>query len=579
MRFPALLIAAAAIFGIGPLPTSPARVEWWTADALIKVHPYDPPPKQPALPATVEAARNEFEPFQIVLRGDSADLEGVDVEVTDLRGARGAVIPRRNVHIYLEQYVSVRLASSSEGHAGDWPDALVPRVDEFAHERRNAFPFALRRGRNQPLWVEIYVPPDAQPGDYEGAANVMVAGAVQTAIPIRLTVWDFALPSTSTLRTAFGFSGVTALKQHRGGYTTDADLYEITRSYARAALLHRVSLYGGSMVPPPFSRSAGGVRVDWKDYDAEVGPLLDGTALGADDPLPGARATAVEIRTPRSAASDETKVAYWREWSLHFKEKGWYGRLYHYLWDEPAARDQEAVVRQGLLMRQADPKIPSLVTTALDPLLAPVVGIWCPLINCFEGRPEFPPYCPAVVTRKSYEPELAAGKRLWWYQSCASHGCTGRGGAYFTGWPSYVIDAPATAHRIMPWIAWKYGIEGELYFNVNDSYVREADPWQETYAHGGNGDGTLFYPGTPARIGGTRDIPIESIRLKLVREGLEDHEYLALLERAGDRAAAAEAANRIVSNAYTWERRPEALREVRRTVAARLSAHSSRLQQ
>ena len=37
----------------------------------------------------------------------------------------------------------------------------------------------------------------------------------------------------------------------------------------------------------------------------------------------------------------------------------------------------------------------------------------------------------------------------------------------------------------------------------------------------------------PARIGGTSDIPIESIRLKLIREGLEDYEYLYLCSRLG----------------------------------------------
>ena len=48
--------------------------------------------------------------------------------------------------------------------------------------------------------------------------------------------------------------------------------------------------------------------------------------------------------------------------------------------------------------------------------------------------------------------------------------------------------------------------------------------------YGGNGDGYMLYPGTVDRIGGTTGVPIESIRLKHVRDGYEDFEYLQLLE-------------------------------------------------
>ncbi len=64
-------------------------------------------------------------------------------------------------------------------------------------------------------------------------------------------------------------------------------------------------------------------------------------------------------------------------------------------------------------------------------------------------------------------------------------------------------------------------------------------------AEGGNGDGLLFYPGfagefgsspgganTPD-IGGRHDIPIESMRLKLIRDALEDMEYFTLIDVAG----------------------------------------------
>ena len=70
---------------------------------------------------------------------------------------------------------------------------------------------------------------------------------------------------------------------------------------------------------------------------------------------------------------------------------------------------------------------------------------------------------------------------------------------------------------------------------------------------GGNGDGTLFYPGLPAKIGGHTEIPIDSIRLKL---------------NTG-RYAADAFAGRIVQNTWRWKSRPEAFLRVRRELDER----------
>src|SRR5581483_6647992 len=125
-------------------------------------------------------------------------------------------------------------------------------VDRYAGERRNAFPLTLDPARNQPVWVEVYVPRDAPPGDYSGAARITCHGVLAVTVPVRVTVWDFALPSTSSMKTSFGMSGSSILKQHRGRYTSDDDLFALTHLYAKAALLHRISTYGGSMAPPKY---------------------------------------------------------------------------------------------------------------------------------------------------------------------------------------------------------------------------------------------------------------------------------------------------------------------------------------
>ena len=134
-----------------------------------------------------------------------------------------------------------------------------------------------------------------------------------------------------------------------------------------------------------------------------------------------------------------------------------------------------------------------------------------------------------------------------------SHGCDIIGGRYFTGWPSYAVDAPAMSHRIFEWLTFRYHIGGELYYDTVEAYAHGLDPWRDQRLYGGNGDGTLFYPGRARVLGGTHDFPVESVRLALIREGLEDYEYLRLYARVAGEAAAEALAASIAPKTYQWE--------------------------
>src|SRR5205823_915979 len=107
----------------------------------------------------------------------------------------------------------------------------------------------------------------------------------------------------------------------------------------------------------------------------------------------------------------------------HLRDKGWFDRLFDYLWDEPRQEDVSAVLQKAKLVREADPQIRNLVTAPLNGTWAGSIDIWSPLINCFEEREHFIPFCKPMVDRAAYAPELEKGRQLWWYQSCASHGC------------------------------------------------------------------------------------------------------------------------------------------------------------
>ena len=132
-----------------------------------------------------------------------------------------------------------------------------------------------------------------------------------------------------------------------------------------------------------------------------------------------------------------------------------------------------------------------------------------------------------------------------------------------------MIDAPATLNRAMEWQAWREKVTGELYYDTTYAFSR-GDAWTNQYYFSGNGDGTLFYPGTPAKIGGTTQIPIASLRLKMIREGQEDYEYLKMLADSGDATMADTEAAGLSPNAFNDMSDPALVDAARHRIAVRI---------
>ena len=96
----------------------------------------------------------------------------------------------------------------------------------------------------------------------------------------------------------------------------------------------------------------------------------------------------------------------------------------------------------------------------------------------------------------------------------------------------------------MQWSDWLEGVTGELYWNSIFAFDgvdhqdpsawggdTPPDPWTMQTPTGdsmsaGSGDGNLLAPGTPSKIGGETHVPIETVRLKSMRDGVEDFELL-----------------------------------------------------
>ena len=185
------------------------------------------------------------------------------------------------------------------------------------------------------------------------------------------------------------------------------------------------------------------------------------------------------------------------------------------------------------------------------------VDIWVPHTDCFhEGF---------------MEEMRRAGREIWAYV------CISAQKPYANIW---AIDYPGADHRVLFWQLWRYRVTGFLYWCVN---YWKVNPWEETMTYpGGNGDGSLLYPGDTG--------PVNSIRWELTRDGIEDYDYLALLsrlvreaERQGLKSPAIERARRLLDvsdlcpswTKYTEE--PEKIEARRNSVAAAIEEIASLL--
>ncbi len=525
----------------------------YALSSLATVRPRDTPVGGAGRAIELEAARGEWESAQILVRAGARPVR-FSVAAGELSGPGGARLPAPE--LARVGFIEVTTPSNIEGSTGAWPDPLIPAVDRFDKQQRNAFPSTIAPGGDGTAWLDFFVPAGARPGRYHGVATVSDGETVIAKVPIALLVHAFSLPASSSLPATFGFSALTAGEGHFHRRPTIEEARELARRYALAALRHRISLHGGTMEAAPSDERE---RIDFSAYDAEVGPFLDGSA----DPG-GARFSAVDLRIPERLQG-EPRGRYLAATAAHLASRGWIGRVFEFLADEPRETDLPSVRARGAWFQRSAPGIARLVTRKLDPRLDGAVDIWCPVVNQLDDKPAGEGGPP----RAAYDPRIERGERLWWYQSCMSHGCDIVGGSYFTGWPSYAIDAPAVGHRILEWLTFRYRVGGELYYDTVDAY-RGPDPWRDVHRHGGNGDGTLFYPGRPDAIGGTTHIPVESIRLQRIRDGLEDYEYLSLYARLAGRAAAERFAARVATRTFEWDHDPARLSETRAALARAL---------
>ncbi|MFO7681329.1 MAG: DUF4091 domain-containing protein [Chloroflexota bacterium] len=547
----------------------------WSAPPIEKILKTNAAPTATA-PLRIQAAKDEFEPLQLVVRSPST--QNLPVSISSFSDG-SHTIPAANVTLHRVDYVPLTRLSDDFGRLGEWPDPLYP-VQMGANV---SFPANI----NQPLWFTVHVPRDATAGLYQ--ATVTIGSA---AIPVELEVWNFTLPPEIHLEGEWGFGWSNVVETYKGtnggvqpGYWTLVDaLYE---DFAD----HRLTPKGVGW--PAGLNYPGGVEYDCNGllepdawgiwgFGSLAGKYLDGAEL--DD---GAGFPSLHIKGPSSNWPPDSRPSsfcgvsrgtdptgnpaynakwfqYWTAVSNYVNATSNYAdKGYYHIVNEPQTfADYDIVAYLAQQTKAAAPHVRILVSEQVEPYIynnptypGAKIDIWMPTISNYQ-----------VV--RAHDRQQNHGEDVWWYFLYGDHPPLPN--------PT-VMDRTGMEARITPWLAWLERVEGLVYYSTTDW---SPNPWSQPWINDGNGDGFLFYPpkdGTIAFDAGNAQSNrlVPSIRWELMREGMEDYEYLWLLNEGdpqiGQENQADVLARQFIASRTLFSRVPTDLYATRAAIAAELA--------
>lgn len=539
------VVCLVAILGWAAGLLSAADTTIWCAGESLKIQPgATPQPKNitwngETKTVTLGSARNEYVSFQIAVKAGDKALSKVTVVPAALSFPPEAAnakadyvapkIPVANMDLFVEHYLDVKVSSRGDGEhlmpqckAGEWPTQMVP----FS-AKKFAAPFDVPAGRNQPVWVDIYVPENAVSGDYTGVFKVTADGQEIGAINVNLTVWKFTLPQ-ETHFISFLYTGPEQLRWgfHTGGDWTSENFLAIEAQFFQMAHQHRLN----------FNISGG-------DSVTEIGgrykKFFDGTAFTERV----GKGVGQNVAPMAAEGEDKETIQANAKRIVDFCEKNKVtAKVFSYVWDEPHSDEDYATSKQRCKW------------------IHEAVG---KKLNTFIATPGWQHYDAGDVNifSETSIPDIAKvnarGDTVW-----AVNGGYGAGP---------YVDSPGYGGRSIVWMQWKMRLNGYQFWDccywvdtqnrkhrdANKRWVKDMtaaeinndpdkyltkfwdDPlnFDEARKQGYrlqdairiNGDGLLYYPGYDVGIMG----PIASFALKSFRRGAQDYEYIYLLKAKG----------------------------------------------
>ena len=508
-------------------------IEWWITHSLDKTFPDSVKPETASQAIELKAARNETEDAQVIVRIPAGTrIARAAYVLTDLTGPKGAMLSKDNLAAWWVWYIYVL----NNPRQNTDPSSYLRKAPAFFPDAFLEQPvIRIRDEWTQPLWFSARVPEGTPPGKYSGRINIELTddeGAVYSfEVPVSLTVWRFTLPQVPTLHHTEWF--LWSFDYYRVKLWSDEHWQWIEKA-ARDMARHKQD----TILTPFFSlvdvyQDGDGLGYDfarldrWLDVFQNAGVTwiegchVAGRSAGWESdfvwarfPIMGADGRPLDVS---AGALDENAfepymARFLKAVHTHLAEKGLAGQYIQHIADEPVPKNEASWVYRARRVRQWLHDVP-IIDAVMSEGLNGCIDIRVPQIH--EVRP--------VAQRNPNE--------VMW-----SYVCLSPQGQY----PNRFLDYPSIRNRILFWLSWTLDLKGFLHWGYN--YWRpwgevpvpiDVSPWLD--ATSGSiyvadrsplpaGDPHIVYPGK-------NDI-CSSIRWEVVRKGIEDYEYLALLEKA-----------------------------------------------
>ncbi len=528
-------------------PTSnPEDAIFWCTHALHNVFRDTAMPTGDVGTLKLFAARNQTVGGQIVIRAGTVPVRVGQLRCDGIRSEDGtATIRGENFSWAFIEYFHVEKNSTltptqelARTAPADFPDA-------FSEAREITVPANM----NQPIWVQFRVPANARPGTYVG----MVRGVVdndELQVPVSLTVYDFALPSATRLFVTV-WVDLGALERHQQAPIYSQAWWDLIDRVAAIMQAHHQNVI---LTPWTLIRArktaSGKPELDFERFDRWVRIFLSRGFKRIEIAHVGGREHGqwedkTFVASEMACESPEGAKLSIEEWlpllQAHLEDMGWLERCMIHVADEPIEVNLQSWKELSNRVRRAAPQLRRIDAVHV-PDLAGALEVWVPQLNYLEQwLPKF-----KAAQQK--------GAELWYYTAWVPQG----------RYPNRLMDFPLIKTRMLHWINYTSGTTGYLHWGWNF--------WDVRFDQFAPGDNWIVWPGTKS--------PRSSIRYEAMREGIEDYEYLCLLEDAVRKAARATGAKDLDPRAFVlrfaaalaptfqdYSRNPAVLFSVRNSVA------------
>ena len=476
---------------------------------------------------SIAMCRNEYEGGQVIISAVD-NIDEYTVSVSPLVSGTN-IIPAENIYIYNEKYIEIqhKYNSNKEFPVGTFvPDALLP-FDTAVEYGENK----VKAGENQGIYIEVQTESYMSAGNYTGDITLTIEGA-KVVVPMQVTVWDFTISETGTSMNYMSTFG-------RDSYSTlelDAS-DEMAEAYFEKWLQYRMcsdlpfSGKGGS------SRYVELLRKYWNYtgfttyrfyYNKTGAATYKGLVTGDVDVEQIIEYMSAIIRASLDDNVDYLSKAmfYFSNWIDEPHDDAGYQNVYNCL---TLYAQILSDVNTLMLQELCDHDNYLFYVDTVSETLLNIPCVLPELDGISKSKIESMgidnlTHCPVIQylgSESAREYYLDDDQDLWTY-TCVQP---------VYPYPSNHLDDYLVGWRTLYWMMKAYNITGYLNWAVcnyiTDNFATEqANPYEDDIRGFYPGDGFMYYPGAQYGIYG----PVASIRCVAFRDGMEEYEYLTVLE-------------------------------------------------